>query len=88
MTAQSHDELADAFVRVRVIIEVLAGLLPETPEVEFTRRIVITSEEWEEAKEGQVELLARKTGEAEGYAHMLMLQPDRLNWVRVDWLWL
>ena len=73
----------------RVIIEVVAGLIPERPEAEFTRRWGITGREWEQAdQEGKAgELLAERNGQAQGYAALLMLQPDRLNWVRTDWIW-
>lgn len=72
----------------RVIIEVLAGLIPGTPDPEFTKRYAITSQEWQDAGERQHQLLAEVNGKAQGYAALLMLQPERLNWVRVDWIWL
>lgn len=76
----------------RVIVEVVAGLIPgKDPDSEFTRRWAITSEEWRKAGEtphGQSELLATVNGKAQGYAALLMLQPDRWNWVRTDWIWL
>lgn len=72
----------------RVIVEVVAGIIPQKPEGEFTRRYAITSKEWQEAGERQSQLLAEVNGKAQGYASLLMLQPDRLNWVRCDWLWL
>lgn len=76
----------------RVIVEVVAGLLPgKDPDPDFTRRFAITSKEWEIAggmPNGQSELLATVNGKAQGYAALLMLQPDRLNWVRTDWIWL
>jgi hypothetical protein len=72
----------------RVIVEVLAGLIPGQPELEYTRRWVLTSAEWAAAGPTQSEVLAVLNGKAQGYAGLLMLQPDRLNWVRVDWLWL
>jgi hypothetical protein len=76
--------------QARVIVEVVAGLLPQRPEPEFTRRWAISSQEWSEAGEAdrQSERLAELNGRAVGYAGLLMLQPDRLNWVRVDWIWL
>jgi hypothetical protein len=72
----------------RVIIEVVAGVLPEHPEPEYTKRWGITSDEWEAAGPNAPDLLAERNGQAQGYAALLMLQPDRFNWVRVDWLWL
>jgi hypothetical protein len=71
----------------RVIIEVVAGIMPERPMPEYTRKFAITSSEWNDAEDQSV-LLAMRNGQANGYAQFLMLQPDRLNWVRVDWLWL
>lgn len=73
----------------RVLIEVLAGVIPGEPMPEYTRRIGITSAEWESAgSEGRGELLADRNGSAIGYAGWLMMQPDRVNWVRTDWIWL
>lgn len=72
----------------RVIIEVQAGVVPGTPEAEYTKRWAITSGEWEKAGDQASNLLAERNGQAQGYAGLLMLQPDRLNWVRVDWLWM
>ena len=77
----------------RVIVEVVAGLIPgKDPDPQFTRRYSITSKEWHDAAEvlpsGQADLLAEVNGKAQGYAGLLMMQPDRLNWVRVDWIWL
>lgn len=74
----------------RVIIEVVAGLVPNQPDPTHTRRWAITSTEWHEANDAGTasELLATRNGEAQGYAALLMLQPDRLNWVSIDWIWL
>jgi hypothetical protein len=78
----------------RIVVEVLAGLMPGgTPDPDFTRRYVITDQEWATAKQDPTGvalgvLLAETNGRAAGYAGMLMLQPDRLNWVRTDWIYL
>ncbi len=73
----------------RVIVEVVAGLIPgQQPEQEYTRRWALTSAEWEAAGSAQSEALAVLNGKAQGYAGLLMLQPDRFNWVRTDWIWL
>ena len=75
----------------RAILEVTAGLIPGQAEQEFTRRWGITSSEWEAAahKPGAgMELLVERNGVASAYAAWLMLQPERLNWVRLDWTWL
>lgn len=78
--------------QARVVIEVMAGIIPgKDPLPEFTKRWTITSKEWYEAGErpdGQATLLAEQNGRAMGYASLLMMQPDRLNWVRTDWIWL
>lgn len=75
----------------KLLIEVVAGVMPESPMPEYTRRYAITSDQWEEAvskgESGPAELLAETAGRAQGYAALLMLQPDRLNWVRTDWVW-
>ena len=74
----------------RVIIEVTAGVIPGTVEGEYTRRYALSSDEWHAANGGdsQFQLLAELNGRALGYAGLLMMQPDRLNWVHTDWLWL
>lgn len=75
----------------RVVVEVQAGVVPGTPEPEHTRRWVISSQRWYELESEpgkQSEVLAELNGQAAGYAGLLMLQPDRFNWVRTEWLWL
>lgn len=88
-----HDlsEKRDVPVTPRVIIEVVAGVIPQEPLPEFTKRYQVTSEEWDKYEgdsEQQAKLIAQMNGMAQGYAMLLMLQPDRFNWVRTDWLWL
>lgn len=88
MTAQPAEQVRGEFKSARVIIEVMAGLLPgKDPDPQYTRRYHITSEEWAAAGEGQSALLAERNGTAMGYASLLMLLPNQLNWVRVDWIW-
>lgn len=73
----------------RVIVEVVAGILPGTPMPEHTKAFAITSKEWNEADEdGRTMLLIRANGQALAYAGLLMLQPDRFNWVKTEWIWL
>jgi hypothetical protein len=81
----------------RALLEVTAGLIPGKPEPELTRQWAITSAQWQEAlgktnsdleTAATLELLATCQGLAQGYAQLLMLQPDRVNWVRTDWIWL
>ncbi len=80
----------------KMAIDVIAGLVPgQDPDPQFTRRFVLTSEQWHE-REGlsdqqagfkQAALLAQLNGQAAGYAQLLMAMPARLNWVRMDWVW-
>lgn len=87
----------------RIIIEVVAGLIPgKDPDPEFTKRFVISSQEWADAAqaeyadpssdgpstEGRIHLLGTRNREALDYAAQLMMRPDRLNWVRTDWIYL
>lgn len=72
----------------KVLLTVTAGVLPTAPEEEATRRWSITSEEWDAAGDDAIELLAERNGQAQGYAALLMMQPNRFNWVRTDWIWL
>lgn len=75
---------------LRLMIEVTAGVLPGTPDPAHSRGYNITSDEWEKAEEAGLTgpLLAELNGQAQGYAALLMLQPDALNWVRTEWVWL
>jgi hypothetical protein len=83
----------------RVLLEVTAGLIPERPEPALTKQWAITSAEWQRAADPleagselevsrQSALLAERNGQALAYANLLMLQPDRVNWVRTHWIWL
>jgi hypothetical protein len=74
--------------QARVLLEVTAGVLVGTPEPEFTRQWAITSEEWNAEGADQSALLAIANGKMQGYAALLMLQPDRFNWVKTEWIWL
>lgn len=74
---------------MRCGVDVVAGVLPGTPEDEFTRQWIVTSEDWHAAdSNGKAQLLSDLAGKANGWATYLMLQPDRVNWVRTDWVWL
>ena len=74
--------------QARCAVDVVAGVLPGTPEDNFTRRFWITSADWH-AEEGanQAELLSDLAGKASAWATYCMLQPDRLNWVKLEWVW-
>jgi hypothetical protein len=75
---------------VRVMIEVVAGVVPGKPEPEYTREYVLTSREWYALKSGDAQgaAMAEFVGRATGYATLLQLQPDRLNWVHLTWMWM
>lgn len=73
----------------RCIVVVRAGVLPGRPDPAYTRRYVITADQWSSVDgERQNQLLAETIGRATGYANLLMLQPERLNWVTSEWIWL
>lgn len=70
--------------------EVTAGLIPGTPMPEFTRRFVLTSNKWYgedgyPTKDG-LDLLIALQGTAMMHALSLM-DPQSVNWVRLDWIW-
>lgn len=74
----------------KVLLEVVAGIIPNQPQPELTKQWAITSADWQQATENdqQGELLSQRNGQAQGYAAWLCMQPDRVNWVRLDWIWL
>jgi hypothetical protein len=76
--------------QAKILIEVVGGIIPERPEPELTKQWAITSAEWQQATadDAQGFLLSTRNGQAQGYAGWLMMQPDRVNWVRTNWLWL
>jgi hypothetical protein len=82
-----------------MILEVVAGIIPNQPMPEHTRRFVYTSsmreadERWsaahpEEPPGPHPEVhFQRLQNEAWDYALKLQ-HPSYLNWVRVDWIWI
>ena len=84
----------------RYIIEVVAGLIPQQPEPEFTKRWAITGEQWAEAMKLAESSNPREEadwtkfpnmihGEMISRAHsyaMLLALTQRVNWIRVDWI--
>lgn len=73
----------------KVMIQVEAGLIIGQAIDELTKTFSISSSEWEEAGAAkQMELLAQRNGAALGYAMLLMLQPNSINWVDTKWVWL
>jgi hypothetical protein len=76
--------------QAKLLLEVVAGIIPQQPMPEYTQKFAITCEEWADAEANgdTSSLLAQANGRAQGYAGLLMLQPDRVNWVQTTWLWL
>lgn len=76
--------------QAKLIIEVVAGLVPNQPMPEYTRRWYWTSADQAalvtEDKEAQTKYILI-AGESREYAASLE-NPAQLNWVRRDWLWL
>jgi hypothetical protein len=74
----------------RLIIEVTAGVNPGHVDAEHSRRYALSARQWEQAggPAEEAALLAELNGQAQGYAGLLMLQPDRFNFVDTKWLWL
>jgi hypothetical protein len=70
--------------RAKYAVEVVAGLIPGQPMPEFTKQFWVTSDEWRSLP--TLESIQDKWGEANQYAESLM-NPDRLNWVQISWVW-
>ncbi len=68
----------------KVIIEVVAGIIPNEPMPEYGRRFVVTSSQWED-KTGTETM--KVYGFAQEYMRNLW-HPGRVNWVRCDWIYL
>ncbi len=69
--------------------EVQAGILPGTPMPELTKCFAYTSEDYEADLEKGPEEMTTFTAlmvKAHAYSQELT-NPQRLNWVRVDWIW-
>jgi hypothetical protein len=79
--------------RARILIEVVAGIIPEQKLPELTKQFAITSDAWYkqgkyEGKAEEAELEVMKTfGLAQEYMRTLW-NPQRVNWVRCDWIYL
>lgn len=71
----------------RCAVQVDAGLVPGRPEPEFTKVWVIQSDEWHAEGASQDDLLCDLAGKANAYATLLMMRPDRFNWVKTEWIW-
>lgn len=71
---------------LRTIIEVKVGLHPQHEIPEYTRRFIITGEEWDGGSEAGCQLFADIVETAMAYAGQFM-DPRLCNYVRVEWLW-
>jgi lysophospholipase L1-like esterase len=81
-------ETATQAQTARCGVDVVAGVLPGQPMAEYTRQWFISSEEWSADKgKNQATLLSDLAGRATAWGTYLMLQPDRVNWVKVEWIW-
>lgn len=76
------------FQQLRCVVEVYAGVLPGTPEEDLTQRWFLLSADWNAENADKAMLLIELAGKANAYASYLMLQPDRVNWVKTEWIWL
>jgi len=70
--------------RCRCYWEVVAGVIPGTPEPEYTKRFAMTTEEYESEK--SQEIFIGSMVKALEYARSLH-QPQNLNWVNLQWVW-
>lgn len=69
----------------RVLLEVVAGLLPGTPMPEYSKRWAITGEQWRARGTGD-DVVAQVEADCSAYAHDL--RHGGLNWVQTTWLYL
>lgn len=74
----------------KLIIEVMAGMIPGKPDEQYTKRWGWSSVEQAKLVKGDPaakEQYIRIAGESREYAASLE-NPQVLNWVRRDWIWL
>lgn len=77
-------------VGAKLIIEVMAGMIPGQGDPQYTKRWTWSSVDQEDLIRGDPaakEQYIRIAGESREYAASLE-NPQILNWVRRDWLWL
>lgn len=84
--AEEDMEPSEKFEPMRCAVEVFGGILPGQLEEDLTRRWFILSKDWNENPDQAIQLI-ELAGKANAYATYLMLQPDRLNWVKTEWIW-
>lgn len=73
-------------VRLRCAWEISAGIIPGQPDPQLTRRVFLTSDEWDGGSVEGVDRLMAKQGEAMMLALSLQ-NPSRTNWVSLEWIW-
>jgi len=77
----------------RVLIEVVAGIVPNTIMPEYTKQFAITSDMWyaqgeyEGKKEEATMEMLKIYGTAMEYVRHIM-NPQMVNWVRLEWIYL
>lgn len=79
--------------RARILIEVVAGIVPNTIMPEYTKQFAITSDVWyaegeyvDRRDEAKMEVM-KVYGLAQEYMRSMM-NPQTVNWVRLDWIYL
>jgi hypothetical protein len=80
-------------MQARIIIEVVAGVIPGTPMPEYTKQFAVPSAIWYrqgdwQGKDAEAEKeIAAIHSQAAAYMQRLWA-PQQFNWVRCDWLYL
>ena len=77
----------------RILIEVVAGVIPGQPMPEYTKQFVITSDAWyaQGEYENKPDAARQEILQIYGYAQEYMrdlMNPKILNWVKLEWIYL
>ncbi|HEV8364575.1 MAG TPA: hypothetical protein VGQ52_13755 [Gemmatimonadaceae bacterium] len=81
-------------IAAKLWIEINAGVIPEQPMPEFRRRFELTNQQVyprPDATPDEKERLLSEWRRVHGEALMYFLElqnPNRVNWARMDWIWL
>lgn len=78
---------------VRILLEVVAGVIPNQPMPEYTKQFAVTSDIWyaQGTYEGKEKEARDEIIKVYGYANEYMRtlwDPQKVNWVRCDWIYL
>jgi hypothetical protein len=78
--------------RAKLIIEVVAGIIPGESMPEYTKGWGITSTEWDIAGFGPFDVgenapSSSASAPSKPLSTRALQNPNRVNWVRVDWIW-